>query len=64
VIGEDLPSFLQGPANWDTPAGGDVKKLMEQKGIVPTKITIPRRAEHLVEVRIRGRGAGSAFLQY
>jgi hypothetical protein len=54
VIGEDnLPKYLGGGLDWDPPAGGDVKKLMDAKGIKPEKVSINRRASHFVEVDVK-----------
>lgn len=54
VIGEDnLPKYLSGSLEWDPPAGGDVKKLMDAKGIKPVKASILRRGNHTVETDVK-----------
>jgi len=51
VIGEEnLPKYLGGSLEWDPPCGGDVKKILDSKGIKPEKVSINRRASHTVEV--------------
>jgi len=51
VVGEEnLPKYLGGSLDWDPPSGGDVKKLLDAKGIKPQKVSINRRGDHTIEV--------------
>lgn len=53
VIGlKNLPKFLGGLDTTEIPSGGNVKKMMAEKGINPEKVSIARRAEHFVEVSL------------
>jgi hypothetical protein len=65
VIGEEnLPKYLGGSLDWAPPSGGNMKKLLESKGIKPEKVSISRRGDHKFEVNIFVRnlmGAESFF---
>jgi len=51
VVGEDnLPKYLGGTLEWAPPAGGNVKKHLEAKGIKIDKVAIPRRGDHSIDV--------------
>jgi hypothetical protein len=51
VVGEEnLPGYLGGASDYCTPPGGNVKKLLEAKGIRPEKLTVSRRGEHYLEI--------------
>jgi len=51
VVGEEnLPKYLGGSLEWCPPAGGNVKKLLEARGITPEKVAVSRRGEHYVEI--------------
>jgi len=51
VVGEEnLPKYLGGSLEWAPPAGGNVKKHLEAKGIKIDKVAISRRGDHTIDV--------------